>query len=221
MDEAVVVGMEEVDWRNMPRKQEWSWVWRRLIGEYAQETRVVVGMEKENSEICPESKSGRGHGGGKFGNIPKKQKRRGYEKGKFRNMPKKQEWSWVWRRKIQKYAQAARVVVGMEEENSEICPRSKSGRGYGEGKFRNIPKKQEWSWVWRRKIQKYTQKARVVVGMEEENSEIYPESKSGRGHGGGKFRNIPKKQKRRGHGEGKFRNIPKKQEWSWVWKGKY
>ena len=51
MDEAVVVGMEEVDWRNMPRKQEWSWVWRRLIGEYAQETRVVVGMEKENSEI--------------------------------------------------------------------------------------------------------------------------------------------------------------------------
>ena len=80
MDEAVVVGMEEVDWRNMPRKQEWSWVWRRLIGEYAQETRVVVGMEKENSEICPESKSGRGHG-----------------EGKFRNMPKKQEWSWAWR----------------------------------------------------------------------------------------------------------------------------
>ena len=42
----------------------------------------------------------------------------------------------------------------------------------------------------------------VVVGMEKENSEIYPESKSGRGYGGGKFRNMPKKQKRRGHGEG-------------------
>ena len=61
----------------------------------------------------------------------------------------------------------------------------------------------------------------VVVGMEKENSEIYPESKSGRGYGGGKFRNMPKKQKRRGHGEGKFRNIPKKQKRSWVWKGKY
>ena len=75
MDEAVVVGMEEVDWRNMPRKQEWSWVWRRKIQKYAQKARVVVGMEKENSEICPRNKSGRGHG-----------------EGKFRNMPKQQEW---------------------------------------------------------------------------------------------------------------------------------
>ena len=92
---------------------------------------VVVGMEKENSEICPESKSGRGYGGGEMENMPKKQKRRGCGEGKFRNIPRKQEWSWVWRRKIQKYAQKARVVVGMEEENSEIYPRSRSGRGYG------------------------------------------------------------------------------------------
>ena len=79
--------------------RQWPWAWRRLIGEYAQET----------------------------------------------------EASWVWRRKIQKYAQAARAVVGMEKENSEICPRSRSGRGYGEGKFRNIPKKQKRSWAWKGK----------------------------------------------------------------------
>ena len=71
-------------------------------------------MEKEKSEICPRNKSGRGHREGKFRNMPKKQKRRGYEKGKFRNMPKKQEWSWTWRRKIQKYTQEAEAVVGME-----------------------------------------------------------------------------------------------------------
>ena len=53
------------------------------------------------------------------------------------------QWSWACRRKIQKYAQETRVVVGMEKEKSEICPRNKSGRGYGEGKFRNIPKKQK------------------------------------------------------------------------------
>ena len=45
MDEAVVVGMEEVDWRNMPRKQEWSWAWRRKIQKYTQEAEAVVGME--------------------------------------------------------------------------------------------------------------------------------------------------------------------------------
>ena len=44
MDEAVVVGMEEVDWRICPRN------------------RSVVGMEKENSEIYPRSRNGRGHG---------------------------------------------------------------------------------------------------------------------------------------------------------------
>ena len=99
MDEAVVVGMEEVDWRNMPRKQEWSWVWRRKIQKYTQKARVVVGMEEENSEIYPRNRS----------------------------------------------------VVGMEKENSEICPRSKSGRGHGKGKFRNIPKKQKRSWVWKGK----------------------------------------------------------------------
>ena len=87
------------------------------------------------------------------------------------------QWSWAWRRKIQKYAQKARVVVGMEKENSEICPRNKSGRGHGGGKFRNMPKKQKR-----------------------------------RGHGGGKFRNIPKKQKRRGHGGGEMENMPKKQK---------
>ena len=76
------------------------------------------------------------------------------------------EASWVWRRKIQKYAQKARVVVGMEKENSEIYPESKSGRGHGGGEMENMPKKQEWSWAWRRKIQKYTQEAEVVVGME-------------------------------------------------------
>ena len=88
MDEAVVVGMEEVDWRNMPRKQEWSWVWRRKIQKYTQETEV----------------------------------------------------SWVWRKKIQKYTQETRVVVGMEKENSEICPESKSGRGHGGGEMENMPK---------------------------------------------------------------------------------
>ena len=81
-------------------------------------------------------------------------------------MPKQQEWSWGWRRLIGEYAQETRVVVGMEKENSEICPRNKSGRGYGEGKFRNIPKQQEWSWAWRRKNQKYTREAEAVVGME-------------------------------------------------------
>ena len=99
MDEAVAVGMEEVDWRNMPRKQEWSWVWRRKIQKYTQETEV----------------------------------------------------SWVWRKKIQKYTQKARVVVGMEKVDWRICPRNKSGRGYGEGKFRNMPRKQERSWVWKGK----------------------------------------------------------------------
>ena len=128
--------------------RQWSWAWRRLIGEYAQETRVVVGMEKENSEICPrnrrgvgmekenteicpDNKSGRGYGEGKIRNMPKKQKRRGYGEGKFRNIPKKQEWSWAWRGKIQKYAQEADAVVGMEKEKSEIYPRSGSGRGHG------------------------------------------------------------------------------------------
>ena len=62
--------------------RQWSWAWRRLIGE-----------------ICPRNKSGRGHGGGEMENMPKKQKRRGYGEGKFRNMPKKQEWSWVWKGK--------------------------------------------------------------------------------------------------------------------------
>ena len=148
--------------------RQWSWAWRRKIQKYAQETeavvgmekenseiyprnRSVVGMEKENSEICPESKSGSGYGEGKFRNMPKKQKRRGHGGGKFRNMPKKQEWSWVWRRKIQKYTQETRVVVGMEKENSEICPESKSGRGHGEGKIRNMPKKQKRSWAWKGK----------------------------------------------------------------------
>ncbi len=54
-----------------------------------------MGMEKENSEICPESKSGRGHGGGEMENMPKKQKHRGYGGGEMENMPKKQEWSWA------------------------------------------------------------------------------------------------------------------------------
>ena len=58
------------------------------------------------------------------------------------------------------------VVVGMEKVDWRICPRNKSGRGYGEGKFRNMPRKQEWSWAWRRKIQKYAQEAEAVVGME-------------------------------------------------------
>ncbi len=57
--------------------------------------------------------------------------------------------------------------MGMEKENSEICPSSKSGHGYGEGEMENMPKKQEWSWAWRRKIQKYAQEAETVVGMEE------------------------------------------------------
>ena len=111
--------------------RQWPWAWRRLIGEYAQETRVVVGMEKENSEIYPRNKSGRGYGERKFRNIPKKQEWSWAWKRKNQKYAQEAEASWVWRRKIQKYAQKARVVVGMEEENSEIYPRSRSGRGYG------------------------------------------------------------------------------------------
>ena len=45
-------------------------------------------------------------------------------------------------------------------------PKKQKRRGHGGGKFRNMPKKQKRSWVWRRKIQKYTQEAETVVGME-------------------------------------------------------
>ena len=83
--------------------------------------------------------------------MPKKQKRSWVWRRKIQKYAQETEASWVWRRKNQKYAQETEAVVGIEKENSEICPRSKSGRGYGEGKFRNIPKKQEWSWVWKGK----------------------------------------------------------------------
>ena len=70
-------------------------------------------------------------------------------------------------------------------------------------------------------MEKYAQKARVVVGMEKVKWRICPRNKSGRGYGEGKFRNMPRNKSGRGHGEGKFRNMPKKQKRSWVWKGKY